>query len=335
MSRRFLPGRGAVLLLTLVAATAVSPALPSDRTAPVEREDEAASLTWTRLVEHAPFPASYNFPVHVAPDGRFVALHPEGTWSSQDGVAWEKTLLPFSGMNSAYLSYVNHDGATWALGALEGDYRSFRVSPTILRTRDYLRWEVVGVASSLPQRIFYAAAGFSGAIWILGGHDGERETSEVWRSVDGVVWNCVLAVAPWSPRAGAKAVVFQDRLYLIGGGRIDGPSTNDVWSSGDGIAWIRETAAIAPEEPVGYTPVVHLDQIWLVGANRSGRFRSEMLVSSDGRSWRAQAAPWSPRGGVAAWSDGHSLYLTGGKFSTVEAGETVFAYCNDVWRLGR
>lgn len=322
-----------VALLLLGTAAAVASSLHYGRTPAVSREKPAPLLAWTRLVEHAPFPESYNFPVHVAPNGGFIALHPRGTWSSGDGVAWERTPLPFSGMNSAYLSYVQHDGATWALGALEGDYRSFRISPTILRTRDYLRWEVAGTAGSLPQRIFYAAVGFDGAIWLLGGHDGERETSEVWRSRDGLDWECVLKTAPWSPRAAAKAIAFRGRLYLIGGGQIDGPNANDVWSSGDGIEWIRECAAIAPEEPVGYAPIVYRDQIWLIGANRSGRFRSELLVSDDGRTWRAESAPWSPRGGVAAWTDGTALYITGGKYSTVEAGETVFAYSNDVWRL--
>jgi hypothetical protein len=35
------------------------------------------------------------------------------------------------------------------------------------------------------------------------------------------------------------------------------------------------------------------------------------------------------------WTDGQALYLTGGKYSTVVDGETVFAYSNDVWRLSR
>lgn len=293
----------------------------------------AATYRWEQLTPNAAYPTSYNYPVHVARDGSFVALHPRGTWSSRDGRSWTKSPLPFSGMNSAYLSYVQHEGATWALGKLQGNYESFKVDPIIQRTVDYRSWQIVGRSPSLPQRVFYAAASFRGAIWLFGGFDGKTNTADVWRSTNGLDWTRVVEAAPWSKRSGSKAVVFRDRLYLIGGGMLDGPSGNDVWSSGDGMEWRRETAEIAPEEPVGYTPAVFDDKIWLIGANRSGRFTSEMLVSRDGSTWRSERAPWSPRGGVAAWTHGDSLFITGGKYSVERNGETTFIYSNDVWRM--
>ncbi len=290
--------------------------------------------TWTRLVDAAPFPPSYNFPVHVDAMGRFVALHPKGTWVSRDGKVWEKSPLPFSGMNSAYLPYVLHNGETWALGGLEGNYLSFRVDPVIQLTQNHARWETKGRSASLPRVVFHAAASFRGRLWILGGFDGRHHSAEVWSSSDGLAWSRV-ATAPWSPRAGSRAIVFRERLFLIGGGIIDGANANDVWSTADGVGWQRETGRIAPEEPVGFTPVVHDDAVWLVGANRSGRFRSEMLVSADGRVWTPERAPWSPRGGVAAWSADGALYVTGGKYSYETGGETRFVYSNDVWRMTR
>lgn len=288
---------------------------------------------WQQLAEHADFPESYDYPVHVADDGRFIALHPRGTWASRDGAHWTRTELPFSGMNSAYLNYVQHQGATYALGTLQGNYQAFTITPRIQRTRDYAHWEQLGDAPSLPKVVFAAAASFDGAIWLLGGFDGQRAVNAVWRSTDGLSWTQVTEHAPWSPRASAKAVVFRKRLFVLGGGEIDGPGSNDAWSSADGKTWVRECAEIAEESPVGYTPIVFDDRLWLVGANRSGRFRAEMLVSLDGKTFTAQRAPWTPRGGVAAWTDGQALYLTGGKYSTEVNGETVFAYSNDVWRM--
>jgi hypothetical protein len=216
----------------------------------------APEYVWERLTEAAPYPASYNYPVHVAPDGRFVALHPRGTWTSRDGKLWARAALPFSGMNSAYLSYVQHNGAIWALGKLQGNYQAFKIDPVVQRTGDYRRWSVAGRSSSLPQVVFYAAASFRGSMWIIGGFDGAGETASVWRSQDGLAWSKVVEKAPWSARSGAKAIVFGDRLYLIGGGVIDGANANDVWSSADGVQWRLETASVAPEAPVGYTPVV-------------------------------------------------------------------------------
>lgn len=297
----------------------------------------SSAFSWDRMTANAGFPPSYNFPVHVAPDGRFVALHSAGTWISRDAVTWTKGTLAWSGMNSAYLKYVQHEGATWALGTLSGNYEQFSVTPVIRRTSDYAAWETVGGSTTLPQLVFYAAASFRGAMWILGGYNQRRqETSEIWRSTDGLTWRRVVERAPWSPRSGAAAVVFRDRLVLIGGGRINGPNANDVWSSSDGLAWQRETANIT-RDSAGGTPVAFADKLWMVGANRSGRFDSAVLVTDDLRTWRQESAPWSPRGGVAAWVgvDGNALYMTGGKFSTVERGETRFIYLNDVWRMRR
>ncbi len=302
--------------------------------APGTNAQEDGAYRWTELTRDAGFPPSYNFPVHVLADGSFVALHPQGTWQSRDGVSWRQTPLAPSGLNSAYLGYVQHEGASWALGLLRGNYLDFSVDPLIQRTADYAQWESRGRSATLPQVVFYGLASYRGALWMLGGFDGARHLSDVWRSADGVAWERA-AVAPWSPRTGAEAIMFRDRLYLIGGGVIDGPQANDVWSSGDGMTWRRETGSIAAEEPFGFTPVVFDDKLWLIGANRSGRFESGMLVSNDGAAWRAQTAPWSARGGVAAWAHEGAMYITGGKASFTRGGEIEFIYSNDVWAMRR
>jgi len=267
-----------------------------------------AQYRWERVTEHADFSPSYNFPVHVDAQGRFVALHSEGTWVSRDGREWRRGELSFSGMNAAYLRYVQHNGATWALGTLRGNYERFSIEPVIRRTSDYASWQMVGRAANLPGIVFYAAASFLGDLWILGGYDGSNETASVWRSSDGLQWHRVTERVPWSPRQGAAAVVFRDRLFLIGGGELDGAQYGDVWSTADGVEWRRETERMSTNS-TGGTP--------------------------DGATWREETAPWSPRGAVAVWTDGASLYMTGGKYSTIEGGESLFVYHNDVWRMQR
>lgn len=296
---------------------------------------QTPAYVWSRLVESPPFPKSYNYPVHIARDGRFVLLLREGNWESLDGASWTPSALPPVDLNSAYQAYLSHDGATYAFGVLKGNYTHFEINPIIQRTDDHRAWREVGVSPTLPKVVFYSAASFDGAMWIIGGYDGKVESDDVWRSVDGLEWRRVTQAAPFGPRMGSKAVTFRDRLYLIGGGRLDGPSNNDVWSTADGKAWRRETGAIDDAAPVGFTPVVFDDRLWLVGANRSGRFASEMLVSDDGRKFRGVSAPWSPRGGVAVWIAKDQLYLTGGKYSTESGDDIQFIYSNDVWAMRR
>jgi len=51
--------------------------------------------------------------------------------------------------------------------------------------------------------------------------------------------------------------------------------------------------------------------------------------------WQEHSAPWTPRGGVAAWEFDGKLFMTGGKFSHTENGRIKFVYSNDVWAMQR
>lgn len=298
-----------IVAVVAVCSPACERSSAREATDAVVAQPRSGTVQWEQLTADAGYPPSYNFPVHVAPDGRFVALHSEGTWYSRDGSRWTSGPLLPSGLNSAYLRYVQHAGATWALGTLQGNYERFSVDPLIRRTSTYEAWDTVGSARTLPQIVFYAAVSFRGAIWLLGGYDRQQqETAEIWSSSDGLTWRRIVSRAPWSPRAGASAIVFRNRLYLIGGGRIDGPQANDVWSSADGITWERETDRITADGSAG-SPIVFADRLWMVGANRSGDFASAVLVSDDGRRWSPLSAPWSPRGGVAVWVHGGDLFM--------------------------
>jgi hypothetical protein len=135
-------------------------------------------------------------------------------------------------------------------------------------------------------------------------------------------------------------VSFKDRLWIFGGGVIDGEkeinpnSQKEVWSSADGVNWTQEK--LKTERIGGGTPVVFDGKLWFVGANRNdGNFDSAVAVSDDAVSYRTLSTPWSPRGGVAAWVFGDKLFMTGGKFSHVENGEIKFVYSNDVWVMER
>ena len=83
------------------------------------------------------------------------------------------------------------------------------------------------------------------------------------------------------------------------------------------------------------TAIVYDNKIWLLGCNRNGKFSSGVLYSSDGKTWEAQDAPWTPRGGIAATVYKGKLYMTGGKYGGLmrDGITTEFIYSNDVWTL--
>lgn len=324
------------ILLSLTTANACG-----DRREAAARYSPTATSTmyvWTEIAERAGFPGAYNFPVFVV-RGEMWAFHPEGNWRSNDGGrTWTRTELPLAGLNSAYQKYVQFGDWIYALGAMEGNYTNMRLSSSIRRTRDFKHWETLATESNLPARVFYGAVVLKDKIWLMGGYDGKRYYNDVWNSADGVHWQRVTERAAWSPRnASGGVVVFKDRLFLMGGGVIDGEQNpnpragHEIWSSADGISW----TLVTDRTPRGWggTPVVFDGKLWLVGANRDGNFSRAVLVTEDGATWRELSAPWSPRGAAAAWVFDNQLYITGGKYSETVNGEIRFIYRNDVWRM--
>lgn len=326
-----------VLAMAAATMTAMAMARPSPPTAAARDATAVPSAyRWRQVTAHGAFPESYNFPVHVA-QGRMWALHPEGTWSSADGRRWRKEGLTSARRNVYESQYAFADGAAYAFGMNTGNYLDMRFRPTIRRSRDMQRWETLSGRSNFPPRIFYGLVSFQGKFWLAGGYGDGRYYHDVWNSSDGVRWQRVIASAPWSPRSSPMLVAFRDRLWLIGGGVIDGEkdshpgSQHEIWSSADGIAWDRIGDGLPQHS--GGTPIVFDDQLWLVGANRDGRFGRASLVTHDGIRWREEPAPWTPRGGVAAWVHDGKLWMTGGKYSVTANGEIRFIYSNDVWAM--
>ncbi|MEP7148994.1 MAG: hypothetical protein ABI857_08930 [Acidobacteriota bacterium] len=304
---------------------------PSNLAQPVH---QSSGYVWTQLTEHAEFPTGYNFPVFVA-KGKMWAFHAESIWSSTNGIRWTRSPLPSLRKNVYQSDYVLFDDTVYALGDNTANYENIAFKPRVRRTINFQRWQIVSERSNLPGRIFRGVVVFDGKMWALGGYDGKNYFNDVWNSTDGVRWSLVTEHAGWSQRTVGTTFVFKGRLYLIGGGVIDGQtsenphSTREIWSSTDGKTWTMartETPAMN-----GGTPVVYEERFWLVGANRDGAFGRSSLVSEDVENWIEHQAPWTPRGGAAAWVYNNKLYMTGGKYSVTENGQIRFIYSNDVW----
>jgi hypothetical protein len=326
------------LALVLFAAAFSCRSGSSQSTVRSNDNAQSSGYIWTQLTEHAAFPPGYNFPVYVA-KGKMWAMHAEGIWSSSNGQVWTREQLPSIRRNVYQTDYVLFNDAVFALGDNTGNFEAIRFRPRVRRTNDFRRWEILSERSNLPGRIFRGVGVFNGKIWLLGGFDGKNYYNDVWNSGDGVTWTRITEHAAWSPRTVGQPFVFRDRMYIIGGGVIDGAteinpaSAREVWSTVDGKDWVKTLG----EMPMiaGGAPVVFDDKLWLVGANRDGSFGRSSMVSSDAVDWIEHRAPWSPRGGAAAWVMGDKLYMTGGKYSVTENGEIRFMYSNDVWVMSK
>ena len=140
--------------------------------------------------------------------------------------------------------------------------------------------------------------------------------------------------APWTARYGHTSVVFQDKMWVIGGAGDSGRSS-DVWSSTDGFDW-QQVKFISPwAARSSHTSVVYDagdgEKIWILGGYDGSSRRNDVWSSADGETWEevsnsSSGADWSTRYDhtTTVFDDGSGakLWLLGGYDGS---------YLNDVW----
>ncbi len=133
-------------------------------------------------------------------------------------------------------------------------------------------------------------------------------------------WVRVTDRAGWQPRDSSGEVVFQDRLWILGGwfDSFSAPP-RDVWSSADGKDWKRVTKEAPWKHSDLPMTLVFKDRMWLLGGWFNGRLpghsaSSEVWSSADGAKWEQQTskAGWSPRLAAGAVVFKGRMWILGG-----------------------
>lgn len=217
------------------------------------------------------------------------------------------------GTSNAYTSgvFTSADGATWTRVKLNG-------------------------TDSIPGGEYSTlVTNFNNKMWLLGGHQPgsgfsfDFVTNKVWSSSDATTWAVTtpaVATDRWSIRERIGAVVFGNKLWVIGGnaypygGNTNGLGTarNDVWNTTDGNTWtqVKDVAAFAARSnPAVFT---HKDKMWVVGGRSGGTDMNDVWNSTDGITWTqvTTATAFTGRYGHKVVSYNNTLYLVGGEDAT-------------------
>lgn len=102
----------------------------------------------------------------------------------------------------------------------------------------------------------------------------------------------------WPARSYHASVVFNGRMWVLGGLGASGVPLNDVWYSADGAHWTRAgTADWSPRWGLG--AAVFNGRIWVIGGAVGGVYSgvNDVWSSPDGVHWTQEIAnaPWVPR----------------------------------------
>ena len=268
-------------------------------------------------------------------------------WSSADGKTWDlekpNTFLDQSFTSSEdwegrhTAGYVVHGGRMWIVG---GDVNQGHYQNDVWSSEDGRSWNRCTDSVPWGPRALHHTLAFRAHIWVMGGQTipqfAASETcfhDDIWRSADGNSWDLVestVAVSPGRGMIGGSAV-FQDRMWILGGGTYDTPDVptrkffNDVWSSADGKQWECHLEN-APWTARQYHDVAVFDDcLWVLeGYNTQGN-RNDVWFSPNGVDWEeVPDTPWSVRHAASVFVFRNALWMIAGNNMT-----------SDVWKLQR
>jgi hypothetical protein len=303
----------------------------------------AERLTWVRVTEHADFKPR-DSSGEVVFGGKMWLLGgwytsrgpaPNDVWNSTDGVHWTLVTPHAPWVHPDLPTTLVHQNKMWLLGGWAGGRMpGASASNQVWWSADGTRWQCATAKAPWPARLGAAGAVFQGKMWLLGGieryYDGDQLLGDVWNSADGVHWNQVTKKAPWPARAYHGVLVYQNKLWLMGGGNYVPTyrAYNDVWCSSDGREWKQVTGRAAWTPRIWFSSLVYQDRMWLLGgwSNQPSKNWSDVWYSSDGARWKPLVTEqsWSPRHEQSAYvHDGKMWILAGNEWPLV----------NDVWRL--
>lgn len=247
----------------IIRATLFASAVVAGLCVPVARLT-AQTLSWVRVTEHA-------------------------EWKARDSAG-----------------EVVFDGKLWLLG---GWFTSRGPCPRdVWNSADGMHWQQVASNAAWTHSDLPTALVHDNKIWMMGGWDGGRLTgasasNQVWCSSDGAAWRLATAEAPWCARPGAAGVVFQGKMWILGGVRryYDGDELlADVWASADGAHWDQITAKAPWPARSCHAAVVHHGKLWVFGGGNylpTYQAFNDVWCSADGLHWEQvnKHAPWAPR----------------------------------------
>jgi hypothetical protein len=110
-------------------------------------------------------------------------------------------------------------------------------------------------------------------------------------------------------------LVYDNKMWVMGG-RITGDTTkNDVWYSTDGITWTQATAAADWSARAYFGGTVYDNKMWVMGGwTASNTQKNDVWYSTDGATWTqaTAAAAWSARHAPSVLTYNNKMWVIGG-----------------------
>ena len=258
---------------------------------------------------------------------RLWMIDKELAWDSADGVHWRSAAHNGSAGVKHGAGRVFFKNKMWLMGGMK-TWAEF--TNDIWASTDGLDWKLVKRNAEWSPRRDPRVVVFADKLWLLGGSESSgreevpsRDFRDVWSSPDGINWTKVTDNAPWSSSPGDGAIVFRNRMWVIGRG--------DAWYSEDGRTWKAGAQAVPGLQRGGNGTALFDGKLWVFGGARHDKMSHDVWSSDDGIHWAQETehAPWFPRGTQYSIVFRDKLWIYGGKTGVD------YDHADDIWYMAR
>jgi hypothetical protein len=245
---------------------------------------------------------------YLAPFCWILLLAPASALAQDNALNWVKVVDKAGWQPRDSQGEVVFKNQLWLLG---GWFNSYEAPPRdVWSSADGKSWKLVTKEAPWKHSDLPMTLVFQDRIWLMGGWfngrlPGHSASSEVWSSNDGAAWEQATKNAGWTPRLAAGAVVFKDKMWILGGTENyyfgdDKSLKNDVWYSANGKDWKLATANAGWSPRAYHQAVVHAGKMWVFGGgNYVPKYQAvnDVWCSDDGITWQevTPKAPWAAR----------------------------------------
>ena len=250
---------------------------------------------------------------------------PRDVWSSPDGKKWELVEKNAPWKHSDLPMSITFADKMWMMGGwFNGRLPGHSASNEVWSSTNGKKWDQVTAKAGWSPRLAAGLVEFAGKMWMLGGIEdyyfGDEKSlkNDVWSSTDGKEWTLVTEHAEWSPRAYQSAVVFDNKMWVFGGGNYvpKYQALNDVWYSEDGKTWTQATDKAAWPPRLWFSAAVYRDHMWVIGgwSNNPSRNHADVWYSRDGKTWTQLVSKvmWKERHEHSVYVFQDKLWVAGG-----------------------
>jgi len=186
-------------------------------------------------------------------------------WRSGDGVFWKEVTNNAGFSERSSHTALAFDKKLWVIGGLKDNHKS---ENDVWYTKNGIDWIQATPNAAFPPRFDHTSFVHDSKMWVVGGKDGYPSKidvkNDVWYSKNGVDWVQATPNAAFLPRGSHTSVIYDKKMWVLGGSDNASNKFNDAWCSKDGVVWkqVLEHEAL---KRAAHTTTVYDKKMWVIG----------------------------------------------------------------------